>query len=86
LRLLPAPSVIHPSVRYALGQRLLQRIQQAPLRQRGASAAASQQLIQQIVRYRRLFASGHIGFPFFPLCLPAHEIPDSPCHTATGGP
>nr|WP_245270057.1 transposase [Nitrobacter hamburgensis] len=32
--------------------------------------------------YRRVFASGHSGNPFYPLCTPAHEIPDSviDCH------
>ncbi|MER8377531.1 transposase, partial [Mesorhizobium sp. M1406] len=28
--------------------------------------------------YRRVFASRHSGTPSYPLCPPAHEIPDSP--------
>jgi hypothetical protein len=79
----PSQVMIHLRVQGAFGQRLLQRIQQAALCQGGASVTAGQQLIQQLVRYRRLFASRHIGTPSFPLCPPAHEIPDSP--TAAGG-
>jgi len=69
--------MIHLGIQRALGQRLLQRIQQAALSQRRTGITSSQQLVQQLVPYRRFFASGHIGFPSFPLCPHTHDIPDS---------
>jgi len=38
--------MIHPGIQRALGQRLLQRVEQPSLRQGGARVTAGQQLIQ----------------------------------------
>ncbi|MGE3744927.1 MAG: LuxR C-terminal-related transcriptional regulator [Sphingomonadaceae bacterium] len=70
--------VIHLRIQGTLGQRFLQRIQQAALFESGAGSAASQKLVKKLIRDRRLFASGHSGTPSYPLCPPTHGIPDSP--------
>ena len=70
--------MIHLRVQGALGQRLLQRIEQTSLLKRRAGGSPCQKPIEKIVRYRRLFASGHTGNPFYPLCQPTHGNPDSP--------
>lgn len=70
--------VIHLRVQGTFGQRLLQRIEQAALLKGRTGGTPSQQLVEKIIRYRRLFASGHMGTPFYPLCPPTHGIPDSP--------
>lgn len=73
--------VIHLGIQGALHQHLLQCVEQSTLHQRGASIAASQQLIQKFIRYRMFSASRHIRAHSFPFCPPTHESAD----TAHGG-
>jgi|TARA_R100000501_G_scaffold16462_1_gene29982 hypothetical protein len=49
--------MIHLRIQGTLGQRLLQRIQQAALFESGAGSAASQKLVQKLIGDRRFFAS-----------------------------
>ena len=49
-------------------QRLLQAIEQPARVKRRLGVGASQELVENRVRYRRLFASGHGRSPSFPLC------------------
>jgi hypothetical protein len=71
--------VIHLRVQCTLGQRLLQRIQQASRIKGFSCGTTRQQPVEQIMRYHRFLASRHMGSPFYPLCPTTHEIPDSPC-------
>jgi hypothetical protein len=68
---LAAQMVVHLGIQGALGQRLLQLVEQATRVKGSLGLGSSQQLVEDRVRYRRLFASGHGAAPFFPLC-PAH--------------
>jgi hypothetical protein len=43
-----------------------------------AGRTAGQKLVKKFIRYRGLFASGHNGVSFFPLCPTTHRNPDSP--------
>jgi len=58
--------MVHLGIQSALGQRLLQPVQQAALVEGGAGFRPGQQLVQDRVRDLRLFASGHGGAPSFP--------------------
>src|SRR5215204_652711 len=69
--------MIHLCVQRPFRQRLLQRVKKATLVERRPGIGAAQQLVQNRVRYRRLFAAGHRGSPSVPSCPAAHEIPDS---------
>jgi hypothetical protein len=70
--------VVHLRVQSPLGERLLQLIEQAVGVECGLRVGTGQKLVEQPVRDSRGLASGHGGSPSFPLCPPAHEIPDSP--------
>ena len=70
--------MVHLRVQHALGERLLQVVQQAVRIERALRIGAGQKLVQQRVGNNRRFASGHRRSPFSSLCPPAHKIPDSP--------
>src|SRR5208282_1070448 len=67
----------------SIGQRLLQLVDQAVRIEGRLGVGPDQQLVENRVGDNRLSASGHWGSPFFPLCPPAHEIPDSPATPTT---
>jgi len=75
---LAAEMMVHLGVQRALGQCLLQPVDQAVRIKRRLRIGARQKLVKQGVGYRRFLASGHGRSPSFPVCPPSHEIPDSP--------
>ena len=73
--------VVHLGVQRPLGQRPLQLVDQAVPAEGGLRITAGQELVQQLVRDDRGFASCHARVPSFPSSWPAHGIPDSPWFT-----
>src|SRR3954470_14484881 len=59
------------------GERLFQTVEKAVRIKGRLRIGPSQQLVQDGIRNRRLFASRHGWAPFHPSCPPTHEIPDS---------
>ena len=75
--------MVHFGVQSPLGQRLLQLVEQTVGIKNGPGVGATEQLVKQRVGDHGWFASWHAGSPFFPLCPPAHGIPDSPSAAPT---
>src|SRR5215212_4391784 len=74
--LLTAEVVVHLGVQRPLGQGLLQAVEETVRIERRLWIGSRQQLVQNGVRYLRLFASRHVGAPLLPSCPLTHEIPD----------
>src|SRR3546814_18923000 len=70
--------VIHLRIEGPFGKSLLQEIEQPALAEGRCRLSASQQLVENVVRYRGIFPSLHPGSPSFPFCLPAHDITSRP--------
>ena len=77
--------MVHLGIQRPLAQCLFQRIKQSARVECGARVGTAEQLVEDRIRYRRRFASGHRGAPSFPLCPATHEILDSPAYAAAAG-
>ena len=78
VRLAALEVVVEFGVQRPLGERLLQPVQQAPVGQGGPGIRSAQELVQQLIRDRRLFASRHTMAPSAASYGPKHGISDSP--------
>jgi hypothetical protein len=71
----PGQVVVHLRVQRPLGQGLLQAVEEAVRIERRLGIGARQQLVQKGVRYRRLFASWHVGAPSLHHARPHTKFP-----------
>jgi hypothetical protein len=78
VRLAAVQVVVHLGVQRPLGERLLQPVQQASVGQGGPGIGSGQELVQQLIRDRGLFASRHTMAPSAASYGPKHGVSDSP--------